>query len=457
MSERSVDIAVVGAGIVGIACAYYLVKSCPSARIAIVEPNAPMSLTSAASGENYRNWWPHPVMTAFTDYSIDLLEDIDRQHDNRIHMTRRGYALATRRARPDDLLKELHAGYGAEGARRIRVHESPSSPGYTPADSAEWHGAPEGVDVLKNVELIRRHFPTFDPEISTVLHIRRAGDISGQQLGSLMLEHVRKLGGSLVPARVTGIARNGDDFVLTMRGRNSEETLRAGILVNAAGPHVADIASMLGETLPVENVFQQKIAFADNLGAIDRKMPFSIDLDGQTIDWTAQERELLEEDPATAWLARSMPGAIHCRPDGGDEGTWIKLGWAYNQKPSEPQDDLPTDPNFPDIVLRGASRLNKKLKQYYGRLPRQTAHYGGYYTMTKENWPLIGPMKTKQAFVAGALAGFGTMAACATGALCADWALGKKVPEFAERLSLSRYEDENFMRRLRESASTGVL
>jgi D-arginine dehydrogenase len=186
-------------------------------------------------------------------------------------------------------------------------------------------------------------------------------------------------------------------------------------------------------------------------------MPFSIDLDGQTIDWTAQERELLEEDPATAWLARSMPGAIHCRPDGGDQGTWIKLGWAYNQKPSEPQDDLPTDPNFPDIVLRGASRLNKKLKQYYGRLPRQTAHYGGYYTMTKENWPLIGPMKTKQAFVAGALSGFGTMAACATGALCADWALGKKVPEFAERLSLSRYEDENFMRRLRESASTGVL
>jgi glycine/D-amino acid oxidase-like deaminating enzyme len=457
MSERSVDIAVVGAGIVGIACAYYLAKSRPSARIAIVDPNAPMSLTSAASGENYRNWWPHPVMTAFTDYSIDLLEDIARQHDNRIHMTRRGYALATRRARPDDLLNELHTGYGAEGARRIRVHESPSSPSYAPADSADWHGAPEGVDVLQNQELIRRHFPTFDPEISTVLHIRRAGDISGQQLGSLMLEHVRKLGGSLVPARVTGIARNGDDFVLTMRGRNSEETLRAGILVNAAGPHVADIASMLGETLPVENVFQQKIAFADNLGAIDRKMPFSIDLDGQTIDWTAQERELLEEDPATAWLARSMPGAIHCRPDGGDQGTWIKLGWAYNQKPSKPQDDLPTDPNFPDIVLRGASRLNKKLKQYYGRLPRQTAHYGGYYTMTKENWPLIGPMKTKQAFVAGALSGFGTMAACATGALCADWALGKKVPEFAERLSLSRYEDENFMRRLRESASTGVL
>src|SRR6202012_2438033 len=147
MSERSADIAVVCAGIVGIACAYYLAKGRPAARIAIIDPNAPMSLTSAASGENYRNWWPHPVMTAFTDYSIDLLEEIARQHDNRIHMTRRGYALATRRAKPDDLLKELHTGYGAEGSRRIRVHESASSPGYVAADSADWRSAPEGVDV----------------------------------------------------------------------------------------------------------------------------------------------------------------------------------------------------------------------------------------------------------------------------------------------------------------------
>jgi glycine/D-amino acid oxidase-like deaminating enzyme len=457
MSERRADIAVVGAGIVGIACAYYLAKGRPSAKIAIVDPNAPMSLTSAASGENYRNWWPHPVMTEFTDFSIDLLEEIARQHDNRIHMTRRGYALATRRARPDDLLKELHTGYGPEGARRIRVHETSSSPGYVPADSADWQSAPEGVDVLQNRELIRGHFPSFDPEVSTILHIRRAGDISGQQLGSVMLEHVRAVGGTLIAARVVQVARAGDDFVLTMRGRDGDETLRAGIVVNAAGPYIAGIAHMLGETLPVENVFHQKIAFADSLKAIDRKMPFSIDLDGQTIDWTAQERELLAEDPTTAWLAQPMPGGIHCRPDGGDHGTWIKLGWAYNRKPSEPRDDLPTDPNFPDIVLRGASRLNGSLKPYYGRLPRQTTHYGGYYTMTKENWPLIGPMKTKGAYVAGALSGFGTMAACATGALCADWVLGNKMPTFAERLSLSRYGDESFLRQLRESASTGIL
>ena len=96
------------------------------------------------------------------------------------------------------------------------------------------------------------------------------------------------------------------------------------------------------------------------------------------------------------------------------------------------------------------------MKQYYGRLPRQITHYGGYYTMTKENWPLIGPMKTEGAFIAGALSGFGTMAACATGALCASWVQGSTRPEFAGRLSLSRYDDENFMEQLRNSAA-GVL
>ncbi len=177
------------------------------------------------------------------------------------------------------MLEELHTGYGPEGASRIRVHGAASSSSYTPAVSEDWQDAPEGVDVIQNQELIRRHFPTFDTEVSTILHVRRAGDISGQQLGSLMLEEIRAAGGTVSLARVTEIVRQDGSFALKMRSEEGEQTLDAEILVNAAGPYVADIAQMLGEALPVENVFHQKIAFADNLGAIDRRMPFSIDLD----------------------------------------------------------------------------------------------------------------------------------------------------------------------------------
>ena len=120
MQTQHADIAVVGAGIVGIACAYYLARSTQAPKVVVIDPLAPMSPTSAASGENYPNWWPHPVMTAFTDYSIDLMEQISRESDNQLHMTRRGYALATRQADPDRLLRQLHEGYGSGGSRKIR-------------------------------------------------------------------------------------------------------------------------------------------------------------------------------------------------------------------------------------------------------------------------------------------------------------------------------------------------
>ena len=242
-----------------------------------------------------------------------------------------------------------------------------------------------------------------------------------------------------------------------MKGEEASSSVRADVVVDAAGPYVAEVAALLGETLPVTNVFQQKIAFEDVQGVINRRMPFAIDLDGQVIDWTDEERALLADDPATRWLTEPMPGAIHCRPDGGEHGQWIKLGWAYNKQPSQPTADLPTDANFPEIVLRGASRLNPGLRAYYGRLPSRLSHYGGYYTMTRENWPLIGPMATKGAFVAGALSGYGTMGACATGALVAAWVLGETLPDFARSLSLVRYDDKALMQGLIAATNTGVL
>ena len=77
--------------------------------------------------------------------------------------------------------------------------------------------------------------------------------------------------------------------------------------------------------------------------------------------------------------------------------------------------------------------------------------------MTQENWPLIGPMRTSGMFVAGGLSGFGTMAATATGAVCAAWVAGRSRPAYAESFSLGRYEDETLMAELRAAASKGVL
>ena len=454
LTEKT-DIAVIGAGNIGIAIAYYLVVHHGLTDLVLLDSGDPMALTSAQSGENYRNWWPHPVMTAYTDHAIDLLEDISRTSGNRIHMKRRGYALVTRRGRPEDLIAELHRGYGDDAAQRIRLHTHAGAT-YQPALSPEWEAAPDGVDVLMDPALIRQHFPSLAADAATILHIRRAGDISGQQLGQFMLETIRAAGGRVRRARVTGIEA-GSPFRVGLRDQDEASVLLAGRVVNAAGPYFTRVAAMLGEELPVSCVYQQKIAFEDREGVIPRFLPFTIDLDPQELAWTEEEREELVSDPDTAALLRLMPGGVHRRPDGGDGGRWIKLGWAYNTTPGEPDDEPPIDPNFPDVVIRAASRLSPALATYLGRLPRGARHYGGHYAMTPENWPLIGPMRTPFAFMAGALSGFGTMAATATGALCAAWIAGAARPSYAASLSLARYDDHALMAELHAMASKGVL
>ena len=101
---------------------------------------------------------------------------------------------------------------------------------------------------------------------------------------------------------------------------------------------------MLGEDIPVRCVYQQKIAFDNREAAILRDMPFTIDLNGQSIAWSDEDRDVLASDPGTRHLVEPMAGGIHCRPDGAVDGTWIKLGWAYNDRATDPHEDEPIDP-----------------------------------------------------------------------------------------------------------------
>jgi glycine/D-amino acid oxidase-like deaminating enzyme len=445
-----VDVAVIGAGSVGIAVAYYLVTQENVRRIALIDPRDPMSLTSAQSGENYRNWWPHPVMTAFTDHSISLMEEIDHKAPGRLNMTRGGYALVSREHRPQALIDSLQRGY-ASSPGSVRVHDSSSS-GYRSPQRTPWQDAPDGVDVLLDRALIRTNFPSYAPDVATVVHIRRAGAISAQQMGQFMLETMREAGVRVHRAEVRSLGA-GPPFDIELTSERGVERLKADRVVNAAGPFIRDVARMLGEELPVHCVYQQKIAFEDREAAIPRDMPFTIDLDAQRFAWTEEDKEVLAADAGTRHLLDTMPGGIHCRPDGEPQGTWIKLGWAYNDRATDPHEVEPIDPHFPDLVLRAASRLHERLAAYLGHLPRRTHHYGGYYTMTDENWPLIGPMGTPDAFVAGALSGFGSMAACATGRICAAWVNRSPLPHYARSLSSARYADTALMSELAELGS----
>ena len=454
MQTQSCEVLVVGAGIVGISAAYYLQKLNPLARIVLIDECQPMTFTSAQSGENYRNWWPHPVMSQFTDRSIDLMEELSLASSGRTHLTRRGYVLATRRCDTHSLMSELEYGYSCAAQGSIRIHGDVSSDTYTSPANAAWQGAPEGVDVINNAAFISKQFPSFANDIKTVIHVRRAGSVDSQQMGQFMLESFKEAGGKLILGTVDSIDKT---IGFTVCLENKALKINADKLVNAAGPFINTIAGMIDCHLPVTHTLQQKIAFEDRFAAIPRNMPFSIDLDAQYIDWTDEERELLRDDAQYARYAREMPGSIHCRPDGGDNGKWVKLGWAFNSDTSTPQRDSILNAEYPDIVLRGAARLNPALKNYYGKLPRNTRHYGGYYTLTDENWPLVGEMDVEGAYIVGAMSGFGTMAACASGELIAQWVYDLEKPEYAEALSPGRYQNEDLMSKVRALSSRGIL
>jgi len=397
--------------------------------VLLIDSRQPMTFTSAQSGDNYRNWWPSRTMTEFTNDSIDELDCLAAESDNVFNMTRGGYCLATRQSSVEEALASI------------------------PGDI--------DVEVLAASEKIRESFPALSTDIQNVIHIRRGGDISGQQLGRYLLQKFSAEGGKRMLGDVIQID-NKNAYQLTVVSDGESRKINADIIVNAAGPFVNRIAEMLGHELPVKNIFQQKIAFEDHLGAIPRDMPFSIDLDAKQLNWSDEERCMLAGDPELAWLAKTLPGGTHCRPDGGPHGKWVKLGWAYNEQiAEEPQADLANEPaidqSFPEIVIRGAAKFLPALQSYVTSPPTRFSHYGGYYTMTDENWPIIGPLDGRGAFIIGALSGFGSMAACAAGKLCAATICGDKLPPYANDLSLARLSNKTLMAELSAASSKGLL
>jgi glycine/D-amino acid oxidase-like deaminating enzyme len=441
------DVIVIGAGIAGIAAAWFLSRYGPRHKVILLDALAPMSFTSAQSGENYRNWWPTRLMTAFIDHSIDLMEQIAADAGERIALRRDGYVLATRRDEIDDLLRALHTGYGDHAESLVRTHGHISS-----YRSALEHYS-IGVDLLSGSRPVGQAFPAFDPEICHAVHIRRAGSLDSYQLSQYMLGGVRANGGTVMRGEVSGLEA-GQRFRVTLAdGRK----LESAALVVAAGPFINKLLAHIGQQLPVKNILQQKFAFEDALGAVPVDQPFAVDLDSQVLDWSEEERANFADDEQYGYLAAAMPGNVHRRPAGGNGHRWLRLGWAYNTEAAEPEWSPTFDDEFPEVVLHGAARLNPALKAYYDRMPVTRHQYGGYYTMTEENLPLVGPLRVPGAFVVGALSGFGTMAACAAADCCARWITGTALPDFAEPLSPRRYDDTVLMQELMRPRERGVL
>ena len=454
MTAATADVVICGAGIAGVAAAYHLAVRHGVEGVVLVDERPPLSLTSDKSTEAYRNWWPGPDdgMLRLMNRSIDLLEALADESGNVFRLNRRGYVYATADpAHAAELAKAAEVA-AAMGAGPLRRHPGPEP--YRPAPPFEYRGQPAGADLLLDPDLIRRAFPYIAPDTVALVHARRCGWISGQQLGAYLLEQARRRGVRVLEGRVEGIDA----------GRGRVERVRVGGVaiatrrfVDAAGPFVGDVARLLGVELPVFSERHVKIAFDDHLGVVPRDAPFLIWDDPQTLDWTEEERAGLGTADELQWMLEPFPAGVHLRPEGNSpDSRTILVIWAYHAEATPPVFPLPADPYFPELALRGMSRMIPGFQAYLERMPRCYLD-GGYYTKTRENRLLAGPLPVDGAHVIGALSGYGLMAACAAGELLAAHVVGADLPDYAPAFTLARYDDPAYLARLQAWGPTGQL
>jgi glycine/D-amino acid oxidase-like deaminating enzyme len=457
MSHRTAEVVICGAGIAGVAAAYHLAVRRGVSDVIVVDERPPLSLTSDKSAECYRNWWPGPdgAMVAAMNRSIDLLEDLARESGNVFRMNRRGYLFATADpARVPELVRASEVA-AALGAGPARLHARPGSD-YRPAPPEGFEAQPTGSDVITDRALIRRHFGWLADDTVALLHARRCGWFSGQQLGMYLLERARDKGARLLEGRVQAVETSGGRVTaVQVGGPGGRHTVATPRFVVAAGPQLRAVGRLLGVELPVFCERHAKIAFDDALGAMPRDAPLTIWTDPVRLPWSDEERtELADSDQRH--LLEEFPAGVHGRPEGTGESRSVLLIWAYDLRPVEPTFPLQLDTIYPEIVIRGMSRVVPAMAGYLARLPRAFVD-GGYYTKTRENRFLAGALPIEGAYVIGALSGFGLMASNAAGDLLAAHVTGAALPAYAPAFSLGRYDDPAYRSLLARWGDSGQL
>ena len=445
MNRRSADIVICGAGILGISAAYQLAVKRGLKNILLIDERPPLTLTSDKSTEAYRNWWPGPgdAMVRLMNRSIDLMEDMARACSNVFKLNRRGYLYVTT---DQERVAALHSSAeeaSSLGAGDLRGHGKVDKT-YQRHHADGFEGL-DGADLLTYPTLIQNHFPYLGKEVVAALHVRRAGWLSAQTYGMWMLEQARTAGVELLNGHINSVEKTA--------GKISGVTLADGahiktrIFINAAGPHLADVGGLLGLEIPVTNELHLKSSFNDHLGVVARDAPLIISTDEQRLDWSEEERTVLAEDPATAWLLETLPSGAHTRPEGDAAAQSILVLWDIHNNPMDAIFPIPEDPLYTEVALRGLARILPGLRAYVERMPRPTVD-GGYYTKTRENRPLASPLPVEGAYAIGAASGYGIMASAALAELLAAHITGANLPDYAPAFELSRYENPDYQKLL---------
>jgi glycine/D-amino acid oxidase-like deaminating enzyme len=453
------DVVICGAGLAGISAAYYLAVKEGISKVVLLDERPPLTLTSDKSTECYRNWWPGPgdTMVRFMNRSIDLLENLADESGNYFGLNRRGYIFLTADPERAESYKRAADEISSLGAGPIRYHEAGQST-YQPSPPEGYRDMLTGADIVLGDDLIRQHYPFITEDVTALLHPRRCGWLSAQQLGMYMLDQAKARGARFISGRMTKVKVDKNrisSVIVQSRGETTRIDTRT--LVNAAGPMVKEVGAMIDVDLPVFNELHGKIAFNDTQAILPRDLPLTIWSDPVRLPWSADEQAELAAYDETRWLLDEFPSGVHFRPEGSQQSQVLLILWTYDVEIKEPVFPPAFDEAYAEVVLRGLSRMVPGLSVYFNRMGKPSVD-GGYYCKTQENRPLIGPLPVDGAYLIGALSGFGVMACQAAGELLGAHISGSPLPGYAADFLLERYDDPIYLKFLAQlDASSGQL
>jgi glycine/D-amino acid oxidase-like deaminating enzyme len=460
MAQDKAEVVICGAGISGISAAYFLVSQHNIKDILLIDERPPLTLTSDKSTEAYRNWWPGPDgdMISLMNRSIDLLEELAAECNNLFHLNRRGYLYATANPRRATEFIELAELAEVRGAGPLRVHRGlADDPAYIPVEPDDYKNQPTGCDLILDPGLIQDYFPYLSQQTVALMHTRRCGWLSGQQLGAYLLERAMEGGTRFLQARVEDIdIRDNVIEGVRVHQKGKGWNISTTTFINAAGPMIQDVGRMAGVELPVFHERHLKISIRDTQSILPRNAPLLIWDDPQHLTWDPEDHQCLSESEETRWMVEELPAGVHIRPEGTEDSQNILYLWPYDLEPVLPTFPLQIPASYPEVALRGLITMLPGMEIYTTRMPKPVVD-GGYYTKTVENRPLIGPLPIQGAFLLGALSGFGIMAACGAGELLASHVVGGNLPGYAPAFMLSRYENPVYQEKLKHWPSTGQL
>jgi FAD-dependent oxidoreductase domain-containing protein 1 len=222
---KTYDIVIVGGGVVGSACAYYLRKHGFSGSIAILEKDTTWQWSATArSAGGLRQQFSTPENIALSTFGIRLVKNLKQEFgpDADVGFKEQGYLIcATEDGLP--VLEENHAVQIAHGADNVLL-EGPELSARFPWLVAE--GIAAGCFGQSN-----------------------EGWVDPYMLAALFRKAALALGVELVQGEVTGVTREGGR--ISAAALASGETIGCGTLVNAAGPGAGKLAAMAGIALPV--------------------------------------------------------------------------------------------------------------------------------------------------------------------------------------------------------------